>query len=216
MRCCPLLLTLLVCLPAIAGAQSELSVVLGYRGGDASFLVEGDAPDVACLVPPCVVSGARTPEGASWGVVLDVPIAAGWMFEALLNRQEGDLRLAAAPPVASGRLASESFDLSILQVGVLRRWGAGRLAPFGVAGAGVARVSSSAGVLSPPVGPGDVGRELGSADGLAASLGGGARWEIDPRWALRFEARAYWIDLPSGLGGELVQVEVSVGLSARL
>jgi hypothetical protein len=211
-----IVLALLASPSMIAGAEIELSLVLGYRSGDTSFLVEADAPFIACLVPPCVVAEARTPESEVPGLVLDVPIASGWMFEALLNQQEGSLRLATDLPVEAGPLAPESFDLTTLQVGVLRYWDRDGLVPFAVAGIGVARAETSAALLTSPFRVGEVGRRIGSREALSLSLGGGGRLPLDARWGLRFEARAYWTDLPAELGGELAQAEVSVGLSARL
>ena len=216
MRRTLIMLAAVVFLPAVASAEGELSVMLGYRGGDASFLVEADVPFIACLIPPCVVAEARTPESETLGLVLDVPIASGWMFEVLLNRQEDNLRLATDLSAEAGRPMPESFDLTTLQVGAQHRWGTDRLAPFVAGGIGVARVETSAGILGSPVRAGDVGRTLGAKEVLSVSLGGGTRLAFGPRWGLRLEARGYLTDLPAEMGGELVQTEVSIGLSARL
>lgn len=148
--------------------------------------------------------------------MLDVPIASGWMLEALLNRQEGDLRLAAELPPEVGPLKAESFELTTLLAGVQRRWQRGELVPFVVVAIGVARAESSARILTGPIQPGESGRRLGTSEGLALSLGTGARLALDDRWGLRFEARAQLSDLPSELGGQLVQLEIGVGLSTRL
>lgn len=206
----------LVWAPAAALAEAELTAVLGYRGGDSSFLVEADAPFIVCVTSPCIVADARTPESGVLGLVLDVPIRQGWMFEALLNRQDADLRLASHP--SNGTLRAESFELTTFQVGLQRRWEpvAGGLEPFVAGGIGVARVESSGATLTRPIVPGDVGRRLGAEEGFSASLGGGARLALGERFGLRLEGRGYRADLPRELGGELVQVELSVGLSARL
>lgn len=210
-------LAALTLLPAAAAsAQSELTAVLGYRSGDGAFTVEADALDIACLVPPCFVAEARTPESEALGLVLDVPIAGGWLFEALLNRQSADLRLAAGLPLEAARLAPESFELTTLQVGAQRRWGGGAVTPFVAAGVGVARVESSAAVLTPPIDFGEVGTRLGAREVLSLGLGGGARQPLGPRWALRYELRAYWTDLPQELGGALLQIELGLGLAIRL
>jgi len=190
--------------------------MLGYRGGNTSFPIEAEAPFIACLIPPCVVAEASTPEGGVAGLVLDVPIASGWMFEAFLSRQEGGLSLLAEVSSEAGRLTPESFDLTILQIGAQHRWDHDRLAPFAAAGIGVARVETSAGILDTPVGAGDVGMTLGAREVLSLSLGGGVRLALGPRWGLRLEARGYLTDLPEEMGGELVQGEVSFGLSTRL
>ena len=209
-----LLLAALV--PGVAAAQAELSAVLGYRTGDSSFLVEADATGIACLVPPCVVAEARTPESEALTLVLDLPLRPGWMLEALLSRQDAGLELEAGLPPEAGPIAPESFELTIFQLGVSRRWQRDRLVPFVAVGIGIARAESSAAILSPPIEPAEPGRRLGAREGLSASVGGGVRRAIDSRWGLRFEARAYWSDLPAELGGDLVQTEVGVGLSAKL
>ena len=211
-----LLLALLLAAPLAAAAESEVSLVLGYRGGDAGFPVEAEARDIACLVPPCVVAEAGTPESEVLGLVLDVAIRPGWMLEARLDRQDGDLRLATSLPPEAGTVAPESFELTILQAGLLRRWGGEPWAPFAAGGVGLARARTSAAVLDSPPGFGEPGRRLGSRDGLAVALGGGARRQLAPRWGLRLEARGLWIDLPRELGGELVQIEIGVGLARRL
>ncbi len=216
MRHPAIMLVPLFALAAAAGAESELSLVLGYRAGDASFPIEADARGIACLVPPCVVADASTPESEVLGLVLDVAVAPDWMFEARIDRQDGDLRLSAPQPPEAGPVTPESFELTTIQVGLLRHWAGDGLAPFVAAAVGLASVETSAAILDPPVGPGEAGRRLGSKDGLAFSLGGGARKSLGPRWGLRLEARGLWVDLPRELGGELVQLELAVGVSARL
>jgi hypothetical protein len=217
MRRTPTLLVAAVVLaPPAALAQVEITAILGYRGGDSSsFLVEANTPRIACLVPPCVVAEAGTPESEVLGLVLDVQVARGWMVEALISRQDAELELRVPPAVSGVEVLPESFELTTLQIGLLRRWGGGGLEPFVAGGAGIARVESSGAVLTPPVLPGDSGRRLGSEEVLSASLGGGARLGLGPRLGLRLEGRAWWTDLPSGLGGALVQGELGVGLSFR-
>ncbi len=211
-------LALAVLLPAAALAQAELSALVGYRGGDAAFLVEADAPLVDCLLPPCVVAEARTPESEVVGLVLDLPLADGWMAEALINRQQANLRLALPAAFAVDRVGAERFELTTLQVGLLHRWQpvAGGLEPFVAGGVGLARVESSAAVLARPVRPGEPGRRLAADEVFAASLGGGARLALGRRFGLRFEGRGYRTELPAELGGALVQFELAAGLTARL
>lgn len=213
-----LTLTAAALLPAAALAQAELSALVGYRGGDSAFLVEADAPLVDCLLPPCVVARARTPESEVLGLVLDLPLAGGWMAEALVNRQQANLRLAAPPGLDAGPLGAERFELTTLQVGLLHRWRpvAGGLEPFVAGGVGLARVESSAAVLTRPVRPGEPGRRLAADEVFAASLGGGARLALGRRLGLRLEGRGYRTELPRELGGALVQFELSAGLTARL
>lgn len=216
MRRFPIFLAAILLLPAAAPAEVELTAVLGSRSGDSAFLVEADAPQIACFAPPCIPADARTPESEVLGLVLDVPIRDGWMLEALINRQDADLRLDAGPGV--GRLKPESFELTTFQVGVQHRWQpvAGGLEPFLAGGVGIARVDSSAAVLDRNFQPGDSGRRLGSDEGFSASLAGGARLPLGERFGLRFEGRGYRTELPAGLGGTLSQIELSIGLSARL
>ena len=216
MRRFALLLILLNLPAAAAGAETGLTLVLGYRGGDASFPIEADAGGIACLVPPCVVAEASTPESAVLGLVLDVPISQRWMFEARLDRQEADLRQATALPLEAGPLTPQSFELTTLEAGVLRRWPGDGLAPFVAAGVGIAGIETPAAVLSASWAPGETGRRLGSRDGMAFSLGGGALKELGRSSGLRFEVRGLWVDLPRELGGELVQIEVAAGLTLRL
>ena len=216
MRCAAPLLVLLTLLATAAAAETELTFVLGYRGGDASFPIEADAGGIACLVPPCVVAQASTPESEVLGLVLDVPISRRWMVEARLDRQEADLRQATALPPEAGPLAPQSFELTTFQVGMLRRWPGERLKPFAAAAVGIASVETSAAVLTASFVPGESGRRLGSRDGMAVSLGGGAARELGRRSGLRFEARGLWVDLPRELGGELMQIEVAAGVTLRL
>jgi hypothetical protein len=206
----------LLVVPAISHAEMELSLTLGYRGGDASFPAEANAPAIACLVPPCVVADAHTPEGEVLGLILDLPVDSNWMLEVLLSRQDADLDLVTELPPEALPLEPESFELTVLQLGALRRWRMGAREPFVVAAIGVARSETSARVLEPPVRVGEVGRRVGAQDGLSWSVGGGVRLALEKRWGLRLEFRAYRHDLPSELGGELIQAEVSAGLSARL
>lgn len=211
----PIGLLLGALLAGAAAAQVELAGVLGYRGGDRSFPVEARTPGIACLIPPCVVAEASTPESEVLGLMLDVPVADGWALEALVNRQDADLRLATGLAPEAGKTEPESFELITLQVGAMRRWEGGALTPFVAAGIGVARVETSALVLTRPPVVGEPGRRRDASEGLSLSLGGGARQALGPRWGLRYEARAYWTDLPAELGGELVQIEVGLGLAVR-
>ena len=216
MRRAAIVLVLLLAMQAAAAAAGELALVLGYRTGDVSFLVEADATGIACLLPPCVVAEASTPESEALGLILDLPIAQGWMFEARLDRQDADLSLSTTLPPEAGPVGAEGFELTSFQVGVLRQWAGDGLRPFATAGVGLASAKTSAAVLEPPIGPGEAGRRLGSRDGLAISLGGGAKKALGSRWGLRLEARVLWIDLPSEVGGKLTQLGLEVGLSTRL
>ena len=76
-------LVLLLALPVAAVAAGELALVLGARIGDVSFPVEADATGIACLIPPCVVAEASTPESEVLGLVVDLPIARGWMLSSI-------------------------------------------------------------------------------------------------------------------------------------
>ena len=164
-------LVLLLALPVAAVAAGELALVLGARIGDVSFPVEADATGIACLIPPCVVAEASTPESEVLGLVVDLPIARGWMFEARLDRQDADLDLATTLPPEAGPIAAERFELTTLQLGVQRRWAGEELMPFVAAGVGLASAETSAAVLERPIGAGEPGRRLGSMDGLAVRLG---------------------------------------------
>ncbi len=92
--------------------------------------------------------------------------------------------------------------MTLLQVGLMRRWQGRRVQPHVVLGVGGARLDSPS-------------LWLDEEDRFSASFGGGLKVPLNDWLSFRVEARGTWIDLPPGLEGDEVLVELSSGLGFR-
>jgi len=188
-------------LPLTASAQFELTPFVGYRVGGLSF-----DPGIVCiaLVGVECPAEAQSRDSELYGLVADVPIGSNWMLELLVSRQETEIEFDPGPLEIV--ILDQDFDLSILQVGLLRQWQRDRIAPFMAVGIGVARLESPAETVEGSAI--DEGR-------LAASVAAGLKLPLQDWLALRLEGRGYWVDLPASLDGEMIQTELTTGLTFR-
>ena len=186
------LLIVLLCLapvPAWAGGGVELTLTGGYRWGEAELLTEDPTSLIICVTTPCAVTAGRAGDDGALGLILDVPIARGWMFEALLNRQDGDF---AFPGTL---LPAESYESTTAHLGVQRYWEGERWTPFVAVGAGVTRWETAALVYPRPLVPGAVVRPHAAEEVFSGSIAGGLKVALAARFALRLEGRYYHLDL---------------------
>lgn len=208
------LLVLLSAVPAAGTSGVEIVLGAGYRFGDTDFPIEAKGPLIACVTTPCILANAATDDGEVIpSLTVDVPLGAGpWMIEALYTETDGDLELRSV--FRPDDLLRETYDSSTLLVGVLRSFGDGPIRPFAAAGLGVTRFEVSAPVYERPLFPGIVAGRV-DEEVAVASLAGGVKMDLGPRWLARLEARAFFHDLPARAGGSLEQGELSVGLGYR-
>lgn len=205
----------LVFVPAAADAGAELTLAGGFRRGEAAFPIEAvTSLPIVCGTTPCILAEARTEEGKPHAtLILDVPITRRWMAEALLTRQDGDLRLRSrVVPLES--LALETFEAETLQLGLLRQWGEGRVRPFAVGSLGATRFESTARAYERPLFP-SIKSQPADADVLSGSVAAGLKAGLGSHVALRLEGRILWHDLPAHLGRTWRQKEGSLGLTYR-
>ncbi len=201
MRRALLLMTFLL-LPAVSFAQTEprfeITPTVGYRF-DGEF-------DAASDFPVSLDLNVRIDEGASFGVLFDVPLNSNWSLEFLANRQESSF------VVDEGLFTPEEelgdVTVSYYHAGFLYQWGPGQVRPFITAAVGLARID--------PDFP-----EVEGENRFSGSLGGGVKIFFAENVGLRFEGRGYWADLETGFEGRynrfdseegLYQGEVSAGL----
>ncbi len=203
-----LVLLTLTLAPAAAGAGVELTLTGGYRWGEAELLTEDYTRLILCVTTPCAPAAGRAGDNTALGLILDVPIARGWMFEALLNRQDGHV---AFPGTL---LPRESYESTTTQIGVQRYWERERWTPFVAVGLGVTRWETSALAYRPPLLPGIVVQPL-DEEVFSGSIAGGVKLPLTSRFGLRLEGRYYHIDLPPAVGGSLGQTEATAGLTFR-
>ncbi len=201
-------LVLLTLVPAAAGAGVELTLTGGYRWGEAELLTEDSTSLILCITTPCATAAGRAANSEVLGLILDVPIARGWMFEALLNRQDGEVAFRGT------LLPRASYESTTAQVGVLRYWERERITPFAAVGLGVTRWQTTALVYRPPLFPGIVVQPL-DEEVFSASVAGGVKVPLSSRFGLRLEGRYYHIDLPQEVSGGRGQTEATVGVTFR-
>lgn len=201
-------LALLSLVPAAAGAGMELTLTGGYRWGEAELLTEDTTSLIVCVTTPCVLATGRAGASEVVGLILDVPIAPGWMFEALLNRQDGDVDFPGT------QLPRETYESTTAQVGVQRYWERERWTPFAALGLGVTRWQTTALVYRPPLFPG-IGVQRLDDEVFSGSIAGGVKVPLSARFGLRLEGRYYHIDLPHEVSGSFGQTEAAAGLTFR-
>lgn len=199
-------------LPALAGAQVELTPQVGYRSGGLDVTT-----GVVCVQAPCPSFASSEPD-LLMGAVLDVPLRQGLQLELLFNRQPTTLSFSDSPGGRDNGIPSTDLDITHLHAGLLHAWNLSSWEPYVVLGAGQSRLESDA---ASGVTPGGF-----STDRFSASLGGGAKIGLGrgDRFGLRLEARGYWVDAPRSLAGEgfltlrdeLTQFETTTGLTFKI
>lgn len=203
-----LILAGLLLLPAAVPAAVEVTPLVGYREG--SFEIN---TGVVCVQPPCP-SFAESEGSPLYGATLDVPLYDSLQFELLVNRQSTELTFRDSLSSPRNSLAAIDLDVTHLHAGLLYGWELDRVEPFITGGFGRTWIDSKFGLIR------DIDLERWSG-----SLGGGVRMPFkgSDRYALRIEARGYWVDLPServnqefiALDDQLTQLETSVGFSVK-
>lgn len=190
MRRALLILTFL--LPAAAAAQPgrfELTPVVGYRL-DGDF----DARSSDAFDPDLNVD---VESSATFGLLLDIPLAPNWQLEILANRQRSEFVVDRGLLTAATTLGD--VDLTILQAGILFQWGEGQVNPFVTAAAGLTRIDPKF-------------NELSSDDRFSTSFGGGVKIFFGENIGLRLEGRGYWTDLDTGFDGRYDRYDSGDGL----
>lgn len=168
-----LILAGLLLIPAAALAQThrfELTPVAGWRfdgelNVDGDFLSERDV---------------RVDEGASFGLILDVPLNPNWQLEFLANRQDSEFIVDAGLFTPERSLGDVTVD--IVNAGLSYQWGPGQVQGFVSGGLGVARIEPDR-------------ADLEAESRFAGNLGGGVKVFFAENVGLRFEGRGYWVDL---------------------
>lgn len=200
-----LILAGLLLIPAAALAQSHRFEVTPYAGWrfDGEFNVDGDFLDEG---------NVRVDEGASFGVIFDVPLSPYWQLEFIANRQDSEFIADAGLFSPERSLGDVTIDL--VNAGILFQWGPGQVQGFFSSGLGIARIDPENSALE-------------AESRFSGNFGGGVKIFLAENVGLRFEGRGYWVDLQtdfddhdghhdhdddfdSGVG--LWQGEASVGL----
>ena len=169
------LVFLIPLIPDLAAAQTRRFEITPYVGYRLSGEIENSA-DIGFDFR----SDVEIDEGASFGVMFDIPLNENWQLELLANRQSTSF-------IADEGLLSPSenlgdVDLGLYQAGFLLQWGEGQVSPFVVATLGLARLE--------PDFP-----ELDAENYLSGSFGGGIKVFLAENVGLRFEGRGTWLDL---------------------
>lgn len=211
---------LVICLAiavAVAGGSSparaqgfELTPYFGYSSVDYDY-----EQGLVCLAifRDCVVRG-EADDTAAFGMIFGFDLRPGWQLEVLANRRQSDLdvrgRFISVSPGVPDQVVEEDldFELTHLQIGASRTFGAGPARPFVAAALGGSRLEIDDGEIDPLL----LHR---SDDALSASAGGGVKVDLSPRFGLRLEGRAFWVDLEEEAGGELIQLDAAAGLTVR-
>jgi hypothetical protein len=194
-----LILAVLLLIPAAAVAQDHRFEITPYAGFrfDGEFNVDGDFLEER---------GVRVDEGASFGVIFDVPLNPNWQIEFIANRQNSEFIVDAGLFTPEQSLGDVTVD--IVNAGILYQWGPGQVQGFFSGGLGIARIE-----------PDRQGVEAESR--FSGNIGGGVKIFFAENVGLRVEGRGYWVDLESGFEGRydrfdsdegMYQGEVSAGL----
>ena len=200
---------------ASSASAAEISLLAGYRFGG---VAQEGPPIVFCIAGPCVdpprIDGR---DGEAFSLVVDFPLPKeGWQFEILLSRQSGDLSSEGLGFILSSpqeRLSvfpfdfNDSFDLTTLHFGVLRQWERGKVSPFAAVGLGVAELEAETPFFF-----------FDQIDETrpSVSLAGGLKIPLNRWLGVRLEGRGSWTDLPEAFEEDLVQFELSSGLTFKL
>jgi hypothetical protein len=200
--------------PAVA-ADWELTPTVAHRStGYECTGGEGVIATTSVFPPPtCAFVHAEAEDSAAFGVVLGVGVGRHLQVELLASRQETEIDQRLLPGVQTlaedfglfAPLSTPDFAVTHLQAGVARSWGEGTARPFVGVAVGGSRVDSD-----------DPQRGIDfEEDAFSASVGAGFKMYFSERLGLRLEARGYWVDLDSDLGGDFTQSEAGAGLILR-
>ena len=231
-----LMVLLVILVPSVSLAQQlefEITPTLGYRWGG-NLEVAERAFDFEDFDVDLDASG-------SFGLRLGVDLNPRLQFEAIYNRQAGQLEdrhglfsewFVAIDEDNDGvpedyeifdRSSILDINATYIHAGLLWHWGKGEDQKYVAGSIGVTRV--------------DPGVNLHTESGLSTSLGAGYKLQLNERLALRFEGRLYWTRLDDGGMGidyvenpacdipctitygypsDFVQFEATMGLSVKL
>ncbi len=198
--------------PATAESGVEITPMIGYRTGGTEVSTGIFCIAVDEFTSPCPHT-AESQDGTSLGLIADFALNDRWSFEVVLNRQEADLNAELIVCEVCDFLVIDpvldDLEITTLHVGVQRRWRQGRVQPFVAIGAGISRLSTDHfrfGLIQ-------IDEQRPSV-----SLAGGIQLPINDWLGVRFEARGYWIDLPTDefpFLEDLEQSELAGGLTFR-
>lgn len=181
----------LLLIPAAAMAQTrrfELTPMVGYRF-NGEFSADSDIFNRNLDV--------RIDEGATFGVIFDVPLTENWQLELLANRQNSSF-------IVDEGLFTPEQDLGDVTVdyfnaGFLYQWGPGQVNAFVSGGIGLARID--------PDFP-----EVEAENRFSGNIGGGVKILFAPNIGIRLEGRGYWVDLNTGFEGRYDRFDSDEGL----
>lgn len=136
--------------------------------------------------------GVDIDEGASYGVILDIPLSSGWQLEFLGSRQS--TQAIRDGGLFNPRRAVADLDVTYAHVGVAYNWRFGQVTPFFAGSVGAT-------LLDP---------DLPNADSetrASASLGGGVKVRLGEHIGVRLEGRGFWTDTEDGGNDDCCQDE---------
>lgn len=187
--------------PAPAPAQVDVTLQVGYRFGG----IEAEE-EVVCLAvtTPCPPLSANSDDGSLLAATVAFPVASNLAVELHASHQETDLE-SRDPRFLSLPAFAPDFEVTVLEIGLVRRFALGSWEPFVGGALGGARLSAGAASFFAL-----------DDDRFVASAVGGVRYAVGERLGVRVEGRARWLDLPEEVDGDEVTLETSAGLSFRL
>jgi len=211
------LLAALAAAPA-AAAGWELTPTVAYRSTGYECTGDEEVQTFSISNFPsdtCSFVHGEADDGAAFGAILGVDVGRNLQVEVLANRQETvDVPLDFILPIETllgdlelfVPLSTPELTVTHLQVGLARTWGDGVVRPFAGVAVGASRVDAD-----------DPEQHIidFEEDAFSASLGAGLKLFFSERLGLRLEARGYWVDLSSDLGGDFTQTEAGVGVILR-
>jgi opacity protein-like surface antigen len=136
-------------------------------------------------------------EGATFGVIFDVPLTENWQLEFLANRQDSSFIVDEGLFTPEQNLGDVTIDY--FSAGFLFQWGPGQVNGFVSGGVGLARID--------PDFP-----EVAAENRFSGNLGGGVKILFAPNVGLRLEGRGYWVDLDTGFEGRYDRFDSDEGL----
>lgn len=192
-----------------AAADVTVTPMASYRTGTAEF-----PTGVVCAASidfPCPSLG-ESDDAPAFGLIADFDFSENWAIELLVNRQSTEIvvEMPICPACLVLAVPPQDFDLTTVHLGLKRQWQAGRVQPFAALGAGITQLRSHETADGPDYFDFD-------EEGFSASVAAGLEVPLTSLLGLRFEGRAYWLELPEDISfdDDLVQTEIGAGLSFR-